>query len=69
MEFIYLFISYILKYARAVIPGVIFDVIIFGELHFYSVQENLQIIFWRKSDILLGDNFIKVLTVQDPGCV
>ena len=48
---------------KADIPGIIFDVIIFGELHFYSVQENLQIIFWRKSDILLGDNFIKVLTV------
>ena len=37
---------------RAGIPGIVFDVIIFWELHFYSVEQNLKILFWRKINVL-----------------
>ena len=49
--------------------------VIFGQLHFNPVQQNLQIILWRKIDILYG-LVIEVMTVfslqgsvEDSGCV
>ena len=53
---------------RAGIPGIVFDVIIFWELHFYSVEQNLKILFWRKINVLWNILLKSLLHgwVQDP---